>query len=117
MAHTSLDDAMVIGVLHLDRLWARSAQARRGQSTPLSSAEWRLDQIVLAGLGLAVEETTEYLLRNDPTFSQFEQWILEINGGAIEPHRIERIDAAIRGEPPPPAQKEIIAAIDTPRPS
>jgi hypothetical protein len=68
--------------------------------------------VLLAGLGLAVEETAEYLFQNAPSHSDFEQWILSINGGAVAPHKIERINAVIRSEAPPPSQQKVMAAID-----
>jgi hypothetical protein len=70
------------------------------------------ERVTLAGLGLAVEETMEYLFQAAPSFAEFEQWVLARNGGAVSSARLERLNAAMRGDGPPPAQKQIIAALE-----
>jgi len=68
------------------------------------------DTVLIRGLGLGLHETLSYLLNHTPSPDAFEAWILERNGGAIEPSRIEQINAAIdgriadigAGEPPEP---------------
>lgn len=54
---------------------------------------WVQDTTMLRALNLGVHETFAYLYGSAPTFEQFKAWILEKNGGAIEPDRIEAIDA------------------------
>ena len=87
-----------LGVLHLKRLWSKVIRVRKGQFTGNRQAgELIFDKIVIHGLGLALEETVLYLSRDTPTYDQFEQWILERNGGSIEQNKIEKINAAISG--------------------
>jgi hypothetical protein len=89
-------DVGALGVFHLKRLWSRVT--RRSVDQNSETDEWLSDRVVIDGLGLALEETLQYLGRTTPTYEQFEQWILECNGGEIEPLRIERINATISGE-------------------
>jgi len=87
-----------LGVFHLKRLWQRAILTRRRENVPVAENEWVSDKIVLFGLGLALEETFRHIYQNAPAFEEFENWILEINGGSIEAHRIEKINATLRGE-------------------
>lgn len=87
-----------LGVLHLKRLWSRATGAHRGHVSEKRQAdEWLIDKIVIHGLGLALEETLQYLGRSAPSYEQFERWILEKNGGSLERDRVERVNATISG--------------------
>ena len=89
-----------LGVPQLKRLWSRSRRTAQGQPTePSNAQDWTFNKIVLDGLGLAVEETSQYLQREQPTYEAFEQWVLEKNDGQIDPRRVARINAAIDGTP------------------
>lgn len=89
-------EAGSLGVLHLKRLWSRLAMNKGQGSRKSQAGEWVLDKIVLRGLGLALEETLQYLGRQAPTYEEFEKWILGKNG-RIESDQIERINAIIAG--------------------
>lgn len=56
-----------------------------------------LDNILLSGLQAGINETLALLMHRRPTFEEFETWILEINGGSLDPAIVSRIDAAIEG--------------------
>lgn len=87
--------------------------SRSGKSPKLDAREWLHDQILLSGLGLALEETMQYIFFKAPSLAEFEQWILERNEGHIAPERIERINAVIEGRGPTAAQQQIIKAVET----
>jgi hypothetical protein len=53
--------------------------------------------MVIHGLGLALEETLQYLSLNVPTYSEFEQWVLQKNEGSIGREHIDRINFVISG--------------------
>src|SRR5258706_11153305 len=100
-----------LGVPHLETLWRRVT--RRDGTRP---ANWTGDRIVIEGLGLPLEETLQYLGKEQPTLAEFERWILERNDGHIEPLRIERINATIDGTPYSDELKAEIQAIDQSEP-
>lgn len=94
----SRDEVGSLGVLQLKRLWARYMLQRNGAPPPGSAQEeWAADNTVICGLGLGLHETMRHLYATGPSFEQFEHWILERNGGSIDPARIERINSALKG--------------------
>lgn len=71
-----------LGILHLKRYWAKAMANRQGQlASELAEAEWNLDLTLLGALGLGLEQTIRYLYTTNPTFPQFEDWILTTTGG------------------------------------
>jgi hypothetical protein len=102
-----------LGVIHLQRLWAKMINLRRGAApVPDSNNGATNDVVVYDGLGLLIEETLRYLVQSAPAFSQFEQWILEKNGGTIEPERIDRINAITEGREYGPDTKRWLKEIE-----
>jgi hypothetical protein len=98
--HTTIagdDELGLLGVAHLKRLWSRYLAHRLAAAPPENNGEWAADNTVLSGLGLNLHEAMRYLYANGPSFEQFEEWILDRNGGSIEPARVERINAALKG--------------------
>ena len=87
---------------------------RSGQATPSGDpGEWVADGTLIFGLGLGLHETLQYLFLDAPSFERFEHWILEKNGGTIDPRRINRINAALTGTPDP-AERELGEPVLTP---
>jgi hypothetical protein len=86
-----------VGVPQLERLWSRIVAQRAGETTGAEhGAEWSTDTTVLRGLGLGLHETIAYLYQM-PSFDEFERWVLERNGGAIDERVVARINAAVDG--------------------
>jgi len=75
-------------VRHLKQFWSR-----KGASG--GDADWVADNTLLCGLRVGLRETYNYLFENSPSFEGFESWILEKNGGSIDPVRIDRLNAAL----------------------
>ena len=75
-----------LGVLHLPRFWSKVTLDAVGQlhaDYPACGAGF--DQMVLDGLGVGVldkDETLAYISENRPSYTEFEQWILDKKGGA-----------------------------------
>lgn len=88
-----------LGVSHLKRFWSCSLAKRSGQFIEQTERNWRFDNLILSGLGLALEETVQYLLQAAPEFDKFEKWVLDKNGGTISPLRIERINSLLANQP------------------
>ena len=86
---------------YLREFWSRILQGENDRGA------WDSDNTLLSGLRLGLQETFSYLLATRPTLDQFEHWVLQRNGGAIEAQRVERLNAALRGE----------RAADTPLPA
>jgi hypothetical protein len=80
------------GVTRLRGLWARQLEIRNGHQIEKNAEEEKLDRAVIDGLGLSVEETMTYLLREAPGFDEFERWIINKNGGVVDELRIEKIN-------------------------
>jgi hypothetical protein len=100
IALASSTEAGTLGVLHLKRLWSSVRLSCRGQPARCRpEIEWTLDNIVLNGLELVLEETTQYLGQTQPTFSEFERWILEKNGGCLDDRCVRRINAVVNRQP------------------
>ena len=100
-----------VAVTCLESFWLRH---RGGAVDP---AQWVRDNTLLAGLGLGLRETLDYLLQERPSLDQFESWILDRNGGAIDADRIERLNAALSeaglaGEPANPAAERVLSGAD-----
>ncbi|PJJ47755.1 phytanoyl-CoA dioxygenase family protein [Hymenobacter chitinivorans] len=92
-----------LGVRHLKRFWALARVRRQGQPVEVTEHDWRFDNLLLHGLGLALEETTQYLLQHAPEFEEFEQWILARNEGRLAPEQVERLNSVFSGQPYGPA--------------
>ena len=84
-----------LGILHLKRFWSRHTG---GSEKGADAAEWVADNTLLSGLRLGLRETFQYLFVNQPTLEQFEAWILEKNGGSLDPVRMRRLNAALNGD-------------------
>src|SRR5476651_1606733 len=84
-----------LGVMHLKRLWARSALQRLpgGQQRELGN-EFTLDRIALYGLGLGLPESLR-AMADGGSFAAFEHWILSVNDGVIDPEAVARINDAV----------------------
>ncbi len=92
-------DCGTLGVFGLKRLWKQYVRATDcGTRQPPNAAEIRADSVLLAGLRLGIRETLDFLTIAAPSFEQFEAWVLARNGGNMEPERVQRLNAALRGE-------------------
>ena len=91
----------ILGVFQLKRMWATKQTLRYGQMVPSERrAEWALDEILLCGLNLALEETLQFLMQTAPSFHEFERWVLTKNGGCLDPGVVARLNAAVMGNLP-----------------
>jgi hypothetical protein len=86
-------------IMHLKRYWSK-AMAKRSGALGGSELleEWPTDTGLLASLGLGLEQVTTYLFNTAPSFDEFEDWILDVNGGHIAPARIHHFNGLLTGE-------------------
>lgn len=68
-------------------------------------------QIVLAALGVGLEQSMQYVLHEAPDFASFEDWIVR-TAGAPDAATVARIQALVDGGPPPDAVRDLHARID-----
>jgi hypothetical protein len=90
-----------LGIPYLHRYWERHGPPNIGAlAMPVEdTGEWDLENTLLSGLGLNLLETSRFLHGTDrPGFGAFEDWILELNGGAIEKDRLTRLQEALVGK-------------------
>ncbi|WP_284403982.1 phytanoyl-CoA dioxygenase family protein [Acidovorax sp. SUPP3434] len=97
-------------VPYLKRCWSRWMAARQGLPTG-ENAESHRTQIVLAALGLGLEQTMQHVLWHAPEFADFEDWIVR-TAGAPDAATIARIQALVDGGPVPDAVARLHARID-----
>jgi hypothetical protein len=92
------DENGSLPIPRLKQFWSRRlAGVGWKQSDIEEAANWVADNTLLSGLRLGLRETFDYLYRERPTLDQFEAWILEKNGGALDPGRIQHLNAALDG--------------------
>jgi hypothetical protein len=93
----SSDCAGPLGAIHLPRLWSKLMIAAAGK-LPEGYDECGpgFDQMTLNGLNLDRQKTMDYVRNNKPTYMQFEQWVIQQNGGDISPDTIRKHNDAIR---------------------
>ena len=76
-----VDEVGALGVYRLKRYWSRIMLAMAGKPIQVSRQERHHDHLLLHALGLGLEQTSQYLGREQPTFAQFEHWIVATTGG------------------------------------
>ncbi len=90
------DDDSVAGALGIPQLrdvwssWARRSAGAR------SAQDWARNCLVIHGLGIGLEQVARFMSK-DRSFDEFETWIAELNGGAVDPTRVARINRALSG--------------------
>jgi hypothetical protein len=70
---------------------------------------------VIHACGLGLEQTSEYLAAQAPSFDEFERWIATTTGG-IEPARVARINAAVAGTAYPDPVTQWLAGVEASEP-
>ncbi len=103
------DEVGRLGVVRLRRMWSRWDAMRRGQVVG-PDLDMRDDHLVLDAIGIGLEQAFGEL-RTLPSFDDFEDWI-EATTGGLDPDRVARVNAALRGQPAPEATRHELAAID-----
>ncbi len=87
-----------LGIVHLKRFWSRKTGGQPGGAAAgMTPGDLVAENVLLAGLRLGVRETLDFLMSARPSFEAFEAWVLEKNGGTIEPARVERLNGALSG--------------------
>lgn len=101
-------------VPYLKRCWSSWMAARHGKAGP-GQQEAHRTQIVLAALGVGLEQTMQHVLREAPDFADFEDWIVR-TAGAPDAATVARIQALVDGGASPDAIVDLHARIDAMEP-
>ena len=91
-------EAGPLGAVHLPRLWLKVSLATSGKlPDDYDECGAGFDQMVLDGLNVDRDAALAYLRSNRPSYLEFEQWVVDQNGGSIAAETIEASNAAILG--------------------
>jgi len=70
-----------LNVKHLKRYWSKSILKKDGKlSTDAFINEWKTDTTLLSVIGLGLEQTVQYVYQQEPSFEEFENWVLNVSG-------------------------------------
>ncbi|MDQ0462733.1 ectoine hydroxylase-related dioxygenase (phytanoyl-CoA dioxygenase family) [Caulobacter ginsengisoli] len=105
-----IDAVGALGVFQLQRLWARALGRMVGEVYPVDPEERHRDFLISHALGVGLEPMAGFL-GTRPSFEALEAWILE-TAGPRSSDDIQRINAAVRGQPIPPAAAPRLAALE-----
>ena len=102
-----------LGVMHLKRYWEKSIARKTGRlSADALQEEWNTDITLLAALGLGLEQTIKQVFLSPAGFNEFENWVLEINGGELVQEKVEAFNESIAGNMPVETSSEIKNILD-----
>ena len=91
-------EAGPLGAQHLPRLWLKvSLAAKDALDDEYDECGGGFDQMVLDGLGVDRDAALGFLRTNAPSYPEFEQWVVDQNGGSIDQSVIDASNAAISG--------------------
>ena len=91
-------DTGKLSVLHLKRYWSKSLGRRAGLlKDDALRDEWPLDVTMLGALGLGLEQTITYIFNANPSFDEFEDWVISVNKGNVEQANIARFNSLVLG--------------------
>jgi hypothetical protein len=93
----SSDCAGPLGAMHLPRLWSKLTIAAAGMLPDgYDECGPGFDQMTINALNLERQKVMDFVRSMKPTYMQFEQWVLQQNGGSISPEIIKKHNDAIR---------------------
>jgi hypothetical protein len=93
----SSDTAGPLGAIHVPRLWAKLTLAASGRlAEGYDECGPGFDQMTLDDMKIDRHAAMTFVREKKPTYMQFEQWIIEQNGGSIDPQRIKAHNEAVR---------------------
>lgn len=94
----SSDTAGPLGAIHLPRMWAKLTLHNAGLlPEDYDSCGAGFDQMTIDGLGLDRERVVAFVRDRRPTYVEFEDWVVNENGGSIPREKIDAHNKAVRG--------------------
>ena len=87
-----------LGAVHLPRLWLKLTLAARDMlAEGYDEVGAGFDQMTLDALGLNKAKTIAFVREHNPTYVQFEEYVVKENGGNVAPDAIAKHNAAVTG--------------------
>ncbi|MGZ3499636.1 MAG: DUF5069 domain-containing protein [Vulcanimicrobiaceae bacterium] len=87
-----------LGAIHLPRLWAKLTLGKAGLlADGYDECGPGFDGMTIANLNLDRQKVIDFVRTNNPTYMQFEQWVVQQNGGKIDAETIRKHNESIRG--------------------
>ncbi|MBC5800051.1 MAG: DUF5069 domain-containing protein [Candidatus Eremiobacteraeota bacterium] len=87
-----------LGAVHLPRLWTKLTLSGAGLLPEgYDQCGQGFDQMTLDALGLDRERVIAFIKERKPTYMEFEQYVVDQNGGSIPRATIDKHNAAITG--------------------
>jgi predicted TIM-barrel fold metal-dependent hydrolase len=84
------------GIMHLPRLWSKLLIHSVGRLPEgYDACGDGFDAMTLRTVGVSKEEVIDYISSRQPTYLQFENWVLAKNGGSIDVQRVREHNATI----------------------
>lgn len=93
----SSESAGPLGIIHLPRLWTKLTLAANGM-LPEGYDECGpgFDQLTINNLHLDRQKVMDFVRTQKPTYMQFEQWVVQQNGGSISEEEISKHNESVR---------------------
>ena len=87
-----------LGVAHLPRLWTKLTLHHAGLLPDgYDHAGAGFDQMTIDALGLHRDEVVAFVKEKHPTYMQFENFVIEKNGGKVDKEKVAAHNAAVLG--------------------
>lgn len=94
----SSDTAGPLGAIHLPRLWAKLTLGASGRlAEGYDECGPGFDALTLSDLNIDRDRAMAFVREKRPTYMEFERWVIQENGGTIDPERIKKHNEAVRG--------------------
>jgi hypothetical protein len=86
------------GLMHLKRLWAKQQLQKQGNEAGGNSHnEWATDVALMDTVGVGIEQLMVYVYNTAGSFEDFENWIVQLNGGQLNPEKLQRFNSLFTG--------------------
>lgn len=108
----AIEETGSLGVVYLKRLWSQWKMPIPATIHDQTVRDWRATHVLCSGLGIGLHETLRYVLAEQPSFEQFEEWVRALNGGQLDGRVVARMNAALMGQPVPSETRAWLDAVD-----
>jgi len=84
------------GVVHLPRLWQKLLLSQAGLlPKDYDACGDGFDAMTLNSLGISKQDAIDYISTHKPSYVAFEDWVIEKNGGRLDPEKVRKHNEAV----------------------